>query len=239
MNKQIISFVMVAMLVIPLSSQVRAESIGDSIRESVKDTKQEIKQQVQETRKEVKDTKQEVRKEVKTETKNVRQTVAKLVNGEVTGKTDSSLTVSSEGKSYTVNVGSNTMIQRHFWGKSSLAEISVGNKVNVWGVFTDDAKTTIDARMIRDLSIMKRLGVFMGKVTSKTDNSLVLNAVARGNQTVTLTDSIKVLNRKGEIILRTDIQEGHTIRVRGMWDKSNNTITEVTEIKDFSLPAQQ
>jgi hypothetical protein len=35
-----------------------------------------------------------------------------------------------------------------------------------------------------------------------------------------------------------DIQIGHRIRVKGIWDITNKTISEVTQIKDFSIPAK-
>ncbi len=183
----------------------------------------------------------ENKKAVKTEIKNIHENIkaklnsaTHLTNGEVTAKTDSSLTVSSNGKSTTVNVGSNTKIIRHFWGTSTLGEISVGNKINVWGTWHDDSKTLIDATIIRDLSIMKRKAVVIGTVSSKTTTSLVITSKEKGNQTIFLTGTIKVTNIAEKAISLSDIVNGDRIRVKGTWDKSIKTITDVTEIKDFS-----
>jgi len=36
----------------------------------------------------------------------------------------------------------------------------------------------------------------------------------------------------------SDIEVGHRVRVKGIWDLTNKTISEVTQIKDFSIPIQ-
>lgn len=162
----------------------------------------------------------------------------KIVNGTVTAKSGTILTVTSDGKSYTVNIDSNTKFRRHFWGKSSLDEISVGDKVNIWGRFTDEAKTTILAIMIRDTSIMKRHGVFLGDVTAKNADNFIINSKQRGTQTVFFTASTKFIKRNQQTMTYADLQVGHRVRVRGLWDKTLSKITEVIEVKDFSLPPQ-
>ncbi len=161
---------------------------------------------------------------------------AKIVDGEITAVSDSSLTVLKDGTSYTVQIDSRTHFRRHFWGKSELDEFSVGNHVNVYGKFTDDSKTTILARLIRNLSIQKRNGVFFGEVISKADDSLVMKTRNRGDQTVFFSDSTNFKNRKEETIGQANIQVGHRVRVKGLWDKTLSTITEVSHLKDFSLP---
>ena len=58
----------------------------------------------------------------------------------------------------------------------------------------------------------------------------------RADQTVTVTSSTEFENRKGETITQTDVKVGHKVRVRGLWDRTLNTVTEVTNVKDFNLP---
>lgn len=160
----------------------------------------------------------------------------RVIDGEVTAISGSSFKVTKNGKTFTVNTDANTRFRRHFWGKSTLAELSVKDKVNVWGVWADDSQTVINARLVRNLSVMKRHGTFFGEVTSKGTNTFVIKSRARGNQTVTVASDTKIVNRKNESISFADIRVGDKIRVRGVWDKSNSTITEVTHLKDFSLP---
>lgn len=156
-------------------------------------------------------------------------------NVKVTSKDDTSLTIEDNGKGVKVDITANTHFRRKFWGKSSLSEISVGDSVNVIGRWVTEDRTEIKAVVIRDLSIQKRFGTFFGTVKSTTDTGFVMTTIQRGDETVTI-DSAKLLNRKGQAINSSDIQVGNKVRVRGLWDKTAFTITETTEIKDFSLP---
>lgn len=161
---------------------------------------------------------------------------ATILNGVVTDKSGNTLTVTKDGKSYTVLTDDKTKFRRHFWGKSSLNEIIVGHSVNVFGTWSDNAKTTIKARLVRDLSVQRRFGAFIGNVLSLTSSGWVMETNNRGNQTVTVSSTTKFVNRKQEPITKSDILVGHRLRVKGLWDRTNNTITEVAQVKDFSLP---
>lgn len=159
-----------------------------------------------------------------------------LKNVKVTAKDSSSITVDADGTSVKVDISSATHFRRKFWGKSSLAEISVGDTVDVIGRWVTEAKTEIKAVLIRDLSIQKRFGVFFGTVKTITDTGFTMTTIHRGDETVTVDSSAKLINRKQETITMSDIQIGHKVRVRGLWDSTGFTITGVTQVKDFSLP---
>lgn len=75
---------------------------------------------------------------------------AMIVNGTVTAIGTSTITIIDNGISVTVNFSSKTHFRRRFWGVSSLSEISVGDKVDVIGRYTDSTKTIINAILIRD-----------------------------------------------------------------------------------------
>ena len=195
-----------------------------------------IKSTIQADRKELKNDFKEKMQGLKEQLQGLKSQVAKIIGGEITAISGTTLTVSKDGKIYTVNTDSNTHFQRHYWGKSSLDEYSVGNKVNVRGKFTDEAKTTILARMIRNLSIMKRHGVFHGDVTAKNSDNFVIDSKQRGSQTVFFTGTTKFVKRNETAMVYADLQVGHRVRVKGLWDKSLNEITEVTQVKDYNLP---
>ncbi len=145
-----------------------------------------------------------------------------------------------DGKQYTVKTDEKTQLRRRFWGKIEfVSEFAPGDRLTVIGQWTDDAKTTVLARLIRNTSIQKRTGVFIGMVESKTDGSLVVATVNRGTLTVSGFASAKIINRVGKTIPAGDIVVGHRIRVRGLWDMTNNTLTDVAEIKDFSIPVPE
>ena len=77
--------------------------------------------------------------------------VAILKDTELTAIAGATLTVSKDGKTYTINTDADTKFRRKFWGKSDLAEFTVGDKLNVIGKWEDDAKTTVDATLVRNL----------------------------------------------------------------------------------------
>jgi len=163
-------------------------------------------------------------------------------SGLLTAINGTTLTVEKDGKSYTVLTGTfehcKTKFQRRFWGSSSISEMTIGDKLNVIGRWQDDAKTIIEACSIRDVSIQKRFGVFLGVVTSVTPDGWVMTTFSakRPDQSVFVSASTKFVNRKNETITKADVVVGHRVRVKGMWNNTNNTITDVTHVKDFSLP---
>lgn len=161
---------------------------------------------------------------------------AVLGSAKVTAKGGTSLTVTQGDKTYTVLTSLTTQYRRKFWGTSSLNEISVGDIINVVGKWNNEERTEINALWIRNLSIQKRYGVFFGEVKSLPGGTFVMTTFKREDQTVTVGEA-KLVNRKQEPITLSDILVGHKVRVKGMWDSVNHTITEVAQIKDFSLPA--
>lgn len=165
-----------------------------------------------------------------------------ITNGQITAIAGTTLTVEKNGQTYTVLTGEfvrcTTRFLRRFWGRSTLAEMAVGDLVHVIGYWQDEEKTTIEACLIRDKSIQKRHGVFVGTVVSLTASGWVMDPVGekRPNQTVTVSSSTKFVNRKNQPITQADIQVGHRVRVKGLWNMRENTLTEVTHVKDYSLP---
>ena len=163
-------------------------------------------------------------------------------SGKLTAINGTTLTVEKDGKTYSVLTGTfekcSTHLRRRFWGTSTLTEFTVGDTVNVAGKFTDESKTTIEACVVRDVSIQKRFGVFVGEVTSLTSSGWVMTTVSekRANQTVTVTTTTKYTNRKNETITQSNIKVGDRVRVKGMWNRVINTVTEVSNVKNYSLP---
>ena len=166
---------------------------------------------------------------------------AAIGSGTITEISGTTLKVKDkDGKVVSVLTDSKTQFRRRFWGKGSLSEMRERDTVNVIGQWTDDAKTTIQARLVRDISIQKRFGVFVGLVKSLTSSGWVMSTVSekRPDQTVTVSAETKFVNRKEEAIGQADIQVGHRVRVKGLWDRANNTVMEVTQVKDFNLPVK-
>lgn len=167
---------------------------------------------------------------------------AVIVNGTLTALSGTSvpatLTVTKNGKTYSVLVDAKTQLRRRFWGKSTLSEMNIGDSLSVIGKWTDNTQTTIQATSVRNLSVQKRSGVFFGTVSSLSGTGWVMGTIRRGNQTVTVSSTTSFINRSGQTITRADVKVGNRVRVRGLWDSQANTITEVTQVKDYSWPAQ-
>lgn len=183
------------------------------------------------------------REQVRSKIQNIRSTAKSMrgkavhINGAIVkGASGSALTITKDGKDYSITTTSSTQIRRRFWGKSTLSDIAAGHTVNVWGKWSDDAQTTITARLIRDLSIQKRNGVFIGTVKSKDASSFVLSTRLRGDQIIMYDTNTKFINRRGVSITSTDISVGDRVRVKGLWDRLTNKVTQVTQVKNYSLP---
>lgn len=248
MKNTAISFLTLLAFLFSVGSAYAIEPLRKSVRETVEETveagkkeglsPQAIREKVRENvKEEVKERKENFIDRVKDFVKKKVRFDARIT-GEVTSVGANALTVKGEdGKDYTLNISSGTKLVRRFGGKSEAAEFSVGNKVNAFGEFANEEKTVINAKLIRNVSIQKKWGVFFGKVTSIGDASFVIESSNRGTQTV-FVEGAKLENRKEEGIVYSDIKVEHRVRVKGMWDRSSNEITEVKEIKDFSIPTQ-
>lgn len=164
-----------------------------------------------------------------------KDTRATLKNVKITAVLTASITVDNGGTSVVVNITDKTQLRRKFWGKSVISEFSVGDTVNIVGKWTDDTKTVVNAVTIRNESIQKRNGVFFGEVKSLSSGGFVMTTIHRVDETVTI-GTAKITDRKGGTLTGSDIKVGDRVRVRGMWDSNAKTITEVKEVKDFSLP---
>lgn len=161
---------------------------------------------------------------------------AEIGRGTITAINGTDLTVMKGSKSFLVHTGSGTVLKRRFGAMAKWSEFATGQYVDVKGTWADEAKTQVNATWIRNWSIQKRNGVFNGVVSSVTGSGFVLNSFGRGSQSVFPDGSTKIVDRKGNTLTLGNILVGHRLTVKGVWDRTNHTVTEVTHIKDKSLP---
>jgi len=161
---------------------------------------------------------------------------AVIRKGQITAIADSSITVGENNKTYSVKIDEKTKLRRRYFGEAELSEFAVGNEVNIVGKWENEDQTSILAILIRNLSIQKRYGVFIGDVTGVNGNEITIDTVHRDMQKAILIQTTKIVDRRNVKIDQSAIKEGHRIRIIGLWDRSLNTITEVDSVKDFSLP---
>lgn len=156
--------------------------------------------------------------------------------GTVTANDGSTLTVKNESKILTVTTDTSTKCERHYFGTCAISEIAINDKVQVFGNYSDATKTTLQATLIRDVSIMKKYGAFIGNVVSKTDSSFIIESKERGQQTILVTTTTKFVQRNEKPSTFAALQVGNRVRVKGVWDKVNKTVSLVTQVKNYSLP---
>ncbi|MCL4397955.1 DUF5666 domain-containing protein [Patescibacteria group bacterium] len=136
----------------------------------------------------------------------------------------------------TVNLTPTTILLRQFGARSAFSEFSVGDQVQAFGKWTNTTQTAVNARLVRDISIQKRRGTFVGTIVSTNATGFIFQPLARPQQTVTAGKTTRYLDRRMKTINPSTIIAGHRVMIRGMWDNKLNTITEVTLVKDFSQP---
>lgn len=181
------------------------------------------------------DVRQDVRRDVR---KIIGTNTPEIAGATVTAINGTSLTISKNGTVYTVNTDSSTKFARRYWGDTTLVEFSAGNIVNVQGTWADEAKTSINAKYIRNRSIMKKHGIFVGQVVSKNGTSFVIQSTGRGNQTVSFSSTTKFTGRLGRSMTYDQIKVGDKVEVKGIWDKSTNKIYSTTHVRDFNYPSR-
>ena len=145
------------------------------------------------------------------------------------------LTVTVKDKVYTVNVTDKTKLLRKYGAKSNLGEFAVGNSLQIYGRRTAD--TVVQASLIRNSSIEKKHATFLGVIESidSANQKFVLKPVSRAKVIVTVVADTKIMY-KSKAQTFADLVVGSKLAVSGVWDKSNNTVTEVTKIVVVSLP---
>lgn len=159
------------------------------------------------------------------------------ISGKITALTTNQITVSADdGKKYQINITSQTKFRRKFWGTSKLSEFSIGDQVKVVGRFLVNSADTINAVIVRNLSIEKRWGAYFGEITKKNETNFVIKTKKRGELTIYFTSQTKFVSRDNKTINYKDVKTGDRVRIKGIWDGKLNKITEVDQVKDFSTP---
>lgn len=144
-----------------------------------------------------------------------------------------------DGKTATLNITDKTVILRKFGGKSSMAELKVGDIVTAVGTWTQTDPPVLETRVLRDLSILKRKATFWGKIKSISGDTFVLSTIFRGELTVKISSGTKLVNRREKTIVFSDIKEGHRVRVSGIWDQTLKLVEEVSLVKDWTLAPRE
>lgn len=153
----------------------------------------------------------------------LRGTVSKV---DPAGKT---LGVKVWGVEWTVKIGDATKLQpRPQRGTITLDDIKVGHVVLVNGPTNAETPLTLTAKRVIDKDVRPvHLSTYDGKVSTLTPPDAFTLQIRRGGQlTVKVTADTKIW--QGETARAyADIALGATVKVRGTYDKTTNTLTAV------------
>lgn len=196
-----------------------------------------IKQLRNEIKNEIREKNQGVFDQIKNQIKEKLNLNAKI-EGVIESIENNSLMIkNNKGDSYKVEITDNTKLIRRFGAKSSLNEFRSGDQVIVFGKYTSDDKKTVEARLVRNLSIQKRWGVFFGEVISQSDTSFVIKTINRGELTVYFNNQTKFLSHDKQSISFKDLKVNDRVRIKGVWDKDLKELREVDEVRVFPKPS--
>jgi acyl-CoA hydrolase len=140
--------------------------------------------------------------------------------------------VTSKKAIITVDAGSSTFVRR-FGGKSSLAELTVGDHLKVFGTWSDTGKTSLKAIAIRNMSIQAKYANFVGTVITVNPTSLLIQTAQRGEITVNLDNTTIYKNKTGGIVSVGDIKTADSVRAYGIWDRTNRFVNAIA-VRDLS-----
>ncbi len=210
---------------------VDAETVRQTIRENIRQEKQEIRTQFLDEKMKMRNATGESKREMMNQLKDtVKKNIPKRIRGTLTAMNGSVLTISeSNGTIFTVNVLSTTQLRRRFGAQATLSEFSVQDELAVIGnrhkvSDTEYSETEIDARYIRNMSIQRRNAVFNGTISTKGSDMFSIQTQSRGVQTVHVTGTT-VFTQKDTQISFNDLQVGDRVIVKGeLWDRAINQI---------------
>ena len=160
------------------------------------------------------------RVEHKTELKH-RVDVNVSLNGKVTVMTGNMLTmVANNGSTYTIDTSAAKFIRR-YGAAMGLGDIQVNDQLFVTGSLLG---SVVKAKVVQDLSLQAKNGDFTGTIKSLSSTSLVLASNNRGDQTITIASTTKIM--KGNMVAAlSDLVVGQSLHVDGVWDRANSNVT--------------
>lgn len=164
----------------------------------------------------------------------------------ITAIEGTTIITSKDNQSYTILTGTfshcTTKLVRRFGAASNLGEYSVGDELSIHGRWQnqDESTKTIEACLIRNHSIQKRHAVFVGEILELTSAGFKMSTVGqkRPDQTINVNTETQYVDRQMQAIKYENLQVGHRVRVKGIWNNDTNIVNQVAQVKDFSLPVR-
>ncbi|MDI6778472.1 MAG: DUF5666 domain-containing protein [Patescibacteria group bacterium] len=166
-----------------------------------------------------------------------------LKNALITSVDDRSNTViaAKDGTEYAIDV-SNATIRRRYGAKCDFYELMTGDYIWVWGTMSG---TNITAGKVKDMSIQKWKGSFVGTITSidsatytdgegKSYQQFEIESRHRGDQIIRVysTTSIKY---RGKAKTFSDLAIGQEVVAKGTWNNTHSFVYDTNWVKIRTL----
>ena len=145
---------------------------------------------------------------------------SKDLAGSVVSISGNTISLNSNGTTYSVDASS-AKIMSKYGLKLQIFDVKTGDNISVQGKVDG---TNVSAKTIRDLSIQTASNVSSGKVTAINGTSFTLQINKKNSRTIN-TNNSTVITKNGQPAQFSNIAVGSTVKVSGIFDKSNNTVT--------------
>ena len=143
------------------------------------------------------------------------------------------LTVQAGSRMVSVTVPATTKFVRRYNGRSSLDELTAGDRITAYGSFKTGSSTTFEAQRVKDWSIQRAYTRVVGSVAT-VQNGVVTLRVARGRSEhspywhgedvwVTLPSSAIVTSGSGAVTVNA-VQPGVRVLVLGLYDRASRSL---------------
>lgn len=138
--------------------------------------------------------------------------------------------ISVVGAVWNVNVDGKTTIIRRYGGPSTIAEIKVGDILDVRGSVI--SSNEIDATVVYNFSSLVRRGTFAGKLLIQEKPGTLVLDVGQGTLITAATDSeTRFYKFPGKESAKfNDLAVGDRVIVTGLWDDSTGVVREITRV---------
>jgi hypothetical protein len=161
---------------------------------------------------------------------------AKIVKGDLVAVTEDILTVNKDNEQFDIEIDDQSKVLSKYYSKIDPKNLEKGDQVSIWGKWVDEAKTMIQAKLVRNLSKEIRKGVVNGIFKKINDSSFTVTRANGKVFTITFDTNTKLMNRKGEVILYSAIKDNDHVAVTGLVDHSKMTVVKTSKVRDLDLP---
>lgn len=120
----------------------------------------------------------------------------------------------NQSRKYVIQIDTQTILMNRERGTLALTDFKVGDQLNIYGATLDANGATIDADIVRDLSLPATVQNYSGRVTQvNSDGSFVIQ-----------------LNDGSTYTVQNPVQVGTTVQLKGLLDQLQKIISQVSQI---------